>query len=71
MLALIRKQPGPEASQRKVKLRLRLLFSDLSLLFSLMVARFIVSRSLRLRRQERALRDVIGSGSYKAAIISG
>ncbi len=55
-LALVQKQPEPEAAQKKTKLRWHALLSDLSLLGSLMVARFIVSRTLRRRRQERAAR---------------
>jgi ABC-type nickel/cobalt efflux system permease component RcnA len=56
MLALKQKQPNPEASQRKVKLRWNVLLGDLSLLMSLTVARFIIWRTLRRCRQERAAR---------------
>jgi hypothetical protein len=56
MLALKQKQSKPEASPRRVKLRWDLLLSDLSLLVALLVARFIVWRTLRERCQERAAR---------------
>jgi hypothetical protein len=56
MLALKQQELKPEAPPRKVKLRWDVLFSDLSLLIALMGARFIVWRTLRRRRQERAAR---------------
>ena len=56
MLAVKQKQPNSEASQRKVKLRWHVLLGDLSLFMSLTVARFIIWRTLRRRRQERAAR---------------
>jgi len=56
MIALKQKQSKAETSQRKIKLRWDVLFSDLSLLMSLWLARFIVWRSLRQRRKERAER---------------
>jgi hypothetical protein len=56
MLALKRNQPEPEALPRKVKLRWDVLFGDLSLFISLTIARFIVWRTLRRRRQARAAR---------------
>lgn len=56
MLALKQQESKPEASPRRVKLRWDVLLSDLSLLIALTVARFIVWRTLRRRRQERAAR---------------
>jgi hypothetical protein len=56
MLSLKQKQPNPEASQREVELRWNVLSGDLSLFVALTIARFIVWRTLRLRRKERAAR---------------
>jgi hypothetical protein len=56
MLAIKQKRVNPEARQRKVKLRWNVLMGDLSLFMSLGGARFIVWRTLRRRREERAAR---------------
>jgi hypothetical protein len=56
MLALKQNQSQTKATQGKVKLRWDVLFGDLSLLFSMTVARFIVWITLRRHRQERAAR---------------
>lgn len=56
MLALKQNQFQPEAAQVKVKLRWDVLFGDLSLLFSITVARFIVWLTLRRHSHERAAR---------------
>jgi hypothetical protein len=56
MQALKQRGSQPEASRGKVTLRWDVLFKDLSLLISLMVAHMIVWRTLRRRRHDRAAR---------------
>jgi hypothetical protein len=56
MQALNQKGSQPEASPRKATLRWGVLFKDLSLLISLMVAHIIVWRTIRRRRHDRAAR---------------
>lgn len=56
MLALKQKQSKQETPPEKFKLRWEVIFSDLGLFISLMAARFIIWRTLRRRRKERARR---------------
>ena len=56
MLALKQKVAKPEAPPMKVKLRWNVLFEDLSMFIAFGFARFLVWRTLRLRRKERARR---------------
>lgn len=56
MQTLVKNQSQATAPPEKVRLRWDILFKDLGLLLSLMLARFIVWRTLRRRRQERAAR---------------
>jgi hypothetical protein len=56
MLSLELQQSNPKRSSQQTKLRWDVLFSDLSLFFSLCIARLIVWRVLRRHRVERAAR---------------
>ncbi|MGA9996804.1 MAG: hypothetical protein WBP93_15400 [Pyrinomonadaceae bacterium] len=56
MLALKQKESEQETPPGKNKLRWDVIFSDLSLLISLWLARFIIWQTLRRRRKERARR---------------
>ena len=56
MLADVKNQSTPEAPARKHRLRWTALIKDLGLLMSLGLARLMVWRYLRRRRQERAAR---------------
>jgi ABC-type nickel/cobalt efflux system permease component RcnA len=56
MLTLIRQQLDSKVSRMKGQLRWNILLGDLSFFMALTVARFIIWRTLRRRRQERTAR---------------
>ena len=55
-VSLKREQSDQQPALRRPKLRWDLLFNDLSLLISVCIAWLMVSRELRRRRKERAMR---------------